>query len=140
MNEHPIKSLIDASMAQIKEMVDGDTVIGEPIKMGEDCIIIPVSQVAIGFASGGSDLPVKAQPKDFFGGGSGAGLKVTPVGFLVVNKGEVKLLQFNKKSDTTADRAVGMIPDMVDKVTGFVTNMRTTKAEPAVQPAETPAE
>lgn len=140
MNEHPIKSLIDASMAQIKEMVDGDTVIGEPIKMGEDCIIIPVSQVAIGFASGGSDLPVKAQPKDFFGGGSGAGLKVTPVGFLVVNKGEVKLLQFNKKSDTTADRAVGMIPDMVDKVTGFVTNMRTTKVEPTAQPAESEAE
>lgn len=122
MNEHPIKSLIDASMEKIKQMVDGDTIIGDPITMGEDCVIIPVSQVSIGFASGGSDLPVKAQPKDLFGGGSGAALKVTPVGFLVINKGDVKLLEFTKKSDTTADRLVGMVPDLVDKVSALVSS------------------
>lgn len=115
-NQHPIEGLIDTSMEKIKQMVDGDTVVGEPIHMGEDCTIIPISSIFIGFASGGSDFNGKTAQKDLFGGASGAGMKVTPVAFLVINKGQVKLLELTKKSDTTADRLVGMVPDVVDKV------------------------
>ncbi|MBC3515469.1 GerW family sporulation protein [Neobittarella massiliensis] len=134
MSEHPIQGLIDSAMNKIREMIDGNTVIGDPIRMGEDCVIIPVSKVSIGFASGGSDLPTKVQ-KDMFGGGSGGGLSVSPIGFLVVNKGDVRLMEFTKKSDTTADRLVSMVPDVVDKVTSLVDGKKDKKAPPPARSA-----
>ena len=134
MSEHPIQGLIDSAMNKIREMIDGNTVIGDPIRMGADCVIIPVSKVSIGFASGGSDLPTKVQ-KDMFGGGSGGGLSVSPIGFLVVNKGDVRLMEFTKKSDTTADRLVSMVPDVVDKVTSLVDGKKDKKAPPPARSA-----
>ena len=92
-----------------------------------------LSKVSIGFASGGSDLPTKVQ-KDMFGGGSGGGLSVSPIGFLVVNKGDVRLMEFTKKSDTTADRLVSMVPDVVDKVTSLVDGKKDKKAPPPARP------
>ena len=111
MSEHPIQGLIDTAMNKIKEMIDGNTIIGEPIPVGKGGVIIPVSKVSLGFASGGSDFPTKT-PKQVFGGASGAGLSVSPVGFLVVNGDDVRLLEFTKKSDTTADRLVNMVPGL----------------------------
>ena len=71
--EHPIGSLMDTTMEKIKEMIDVNTIIGEPITSPDGTLIIPVSKVSYGFAAGGSDLPTKKENKDCFGGGSGAG-------------------------------------------------------------------
>ena len=120
--EHPINGLMDVTLDKIKQMTDSNTIIGNPIHTADGTTILPVSKVSFGFASGGSDFVSAKAPKDLFGGGSGAALKVTPVGFLVINKGDVKLLEFTKKSDTTADRLVGMVPDLVDKVSALVSS------------------
>ena len=118
MSDHPINSLMDTTMNKIKEMVDVNTIIGDPITSPDGTIIIPVSKVSYGFASGGSDLPTKNTAKDCFGGGSGAGVSIQPIAFLTVYKGEVNLLPI-EKYDGAADRVVGMVPDLVDKVTAL---------------------
>lgn len=118
MSDHPIDGLMKTTMDKIKEMVDVNTIIGDPITSPDGTIIIPVSKVSYGFASGGSDFPTKKENKDCFGGGSGAGVTIQPVAFLTVYKGNVKLMPI-EKFDGAADRVVGMVPDLVDKVTSL---------------------
>ncbi len=115
MSDHPINNLMDTAMQKIREMVDVNTIVGEPITSSDGMLIIPVSRVSYGFAAGGSDIPNKTD-KQFFGGGSGAGISIVPIAFLVVYEGEVKLLNINANT-TTADRVVSLVPELFDKVT-----------------------
>ena len=114
MSEHPIQGLMDVTLEKIKSMVDSNTIIGNPINMVDGTMILPVSKVTFGFASGGSDFPTKTS-KELFGGGSGAGVSISPIAFLVVHEGNVRLLQLSDTSNSL-DRAIGMMPEMVDKV------------------------
>ena len=118
MSEHPINSLLDTSLKKIKEMIDVNTIIGDPITTPDGTTIIPVSKVSYGFASGGSDLPTKKENRDCFGGGSGAGVTIQPIGFLSIIKGNVKFIPI-EKYDGAADRIVGMIPEAFDKISSF---------------------
>ena len=120
MNDHPIEGLIGASLAKIKEMVDVETIIGEPIVTPDGTTIIPVSKVSFGFASGGSDISSKSS-KDLFGGGSGAGVTISPIAFIVIANGEVKLLQMSMNANSS-NAVVNMIPDVIDKITKIVKN------------------
>jgi sporulation protein YtfJ len=114
--EHPIQGLMATAMQSIKEMVDVNTIIGEPITSHDGTVIIPVSKVSFGFASGGSDFSSKTGTETpLFGGGSGAGISISPIAFLVVTDGQVKLLQVSE-STSTADRLVAMVPDVIDKI------------------------
>lgn len=113
--EHPIGNLMDTTMEKIKEMVDVNTIVGDPITSPDGTLIIPVSKVSYGFAAGGSDLPTKKENKDCFGGGSGAGVTIQPVGFLTVYKGNVQLVPI-EKYEGTPDRIVGMLPEVIEKV------------------------
>ena len=114
MSEHPIEGLMGVTMQKIKEMVDVNTIIGEPVITPDGTTIIPVSKVSFGFASGGTDLPT-SQPKQTFGGGGGAGITLQPLAFLVVKDGDVKLLQIATASNT-ADKVVNTVPDIIDKM------------------------
>ncbi|MDR0913989.1 MAG: GerW family sporulation protein [Oscillospiraceae bacterium] len=113
---HPISALMETTMQKIKEMVDVNTIIGEPINCPDGTVIIPISKISYGFASGGSDFPTKSSAKEMFGGGSGAGVTIAPVGFLTVYHGDVKLINIDKYDGPT-DRIVGMVPEVIDKVT-----------------------
>lgn len=91
--QHPINGLMGTSMEKIRELVDVNTIIGDPITSPDGTIIIPVSKVSFGFVAGGSDLPTKA-PKEVFAGGSGAGITINPQAFIVVQRdGDVKMLE-----------------------------------------------
>lgn len=116
-NKHPISEILDASLANLKQLVDVNTIIGEPMVV-DGTTIIPVSKVSFGFATGGSELPTQ-KPNTPFGGGSGGGVSISPLGFLVVSGGEVKLLQM-QTADNTADRVVNMVPGVIDKVSGIL--------------------
>ena len=119
MAEHPIKGLMDVTMEKIRQMVDSNTIIGNPINLADGTTVLPVSKVTFGFASGGSDLPNKAA-KDRFGGGSGAGVTIAPVAFLVVQPGgNVRLIQLTDTSNNI-DRALSLLPEMMDKITALV--------------------
>jgi sporulation protein YtfJ len=115
MEERNIQGLLSTTMGKIKEMVDVNTIIGEPIRISDEIIIIPISRVSLGFGTGGSDLPSKTA-RETFAGGAGAGMSITPVAFLVAKKDEVKILQMTS-ADNTADRIVNLVPDVIDKIT-----------------------
>ncbi len=114
MSEHPIEGLMDVTLEKIKSMVDSNTIIGNPINMPDGTLILPVSKVSFGFASGGSDFPSKTS-KQLFGGGGWSGVSISPIAFLVVRGNSVRMLQLADTSNSV-DRAIGMMPEMVDKV------------------------
>lgn len=127
---HPIKSMMDTTLSKIRDMVDVSTIIGDPVISG-DTTIIPISKISYGFASGGSDFDGKAGHR-CFGGGGGAGVSVQPVAFLVINGSNVRLLQIDNNMNSL-DKAVGMIPNLVDKVSDLLAGVSRDKdAEPEV--------
>jgi len=126
--EHPIGSLMDTTMEKIKEMIDVNTIIGEPVTSPDGTLIIPVSKVSYGFAAGGSDLPTKKENKDCFGGGSGAGVTIQPVAFLTVYQGDVRLVSVDRE-EGTADKLVNMIPDVLKKVKGVFKKDKSESAD-----------
>ena len=136
MAEHPIQGLMGVTMDKIRDMVDSNMIVGSPIQVEGGTTIIPISKVTFGFASGGSDVGAKAA-KDMFGGGSGAGVSVTPIAFLVVRDGVVRTVQLSEYV-TSVDRAIGMIPDLVDKISELVKKDKPEQAEKAAAEAQTP--
>lgn len=129
MAERPLEGLMSVTMDKIRDMVGSNTIIGEPIKI-EGTTILPVSKVTFGFASGGSDFGAKTT-KELFGGGSGAGVSVMPVAFLVIKDGNVRTIQL-ADSSSTVDRALNMVPELVDKVSLFLN--KSEKTTPDTQP------
>ncbi len=125
--EHPIGNLMSITMEKIKEMVDVNTIVGTPITAADGTLIIPVSKVSYGFASGGSDLPTKNEKKDLFGGGSGAGVTIQPIAFLTVYQGNVKLVSIG--GGDGIDKLMNMVPDVVDKVKGFFKKDKKTEID-----------
>ena len=127
MSEHPIEGLMTTAMDSIRNMIDVNTIIGEPIETINNVIIIPVSKVGFGFAAGGSEFKGEAineynkkekeeqiQYKLPFGGGSGAGVSINPVAFIVIQENNVRLLPIEHCS--SIDRLLDYIPDFMDKI------------------------
>lgn len=121
-----LPNMLENTIAKIREMVDVNSVIGEPITTPDGVTIIPVSKVSVGFGGGGSDYAKSSS--DAFGGGAGGGVKVTPICFLVVQNGNVRMLPVPVAANTTADRLVEMVPDTLDKIAAFI-DSRTAKTE-----------
>jgi len=119
-NNHPINEVLQTAMNKIREMVDANTVVGQPIVTQEGVTVIPVSKISLGFATGGSDFGKSQNIPKNFGGGAGAGVNVVPVGFLIVKDGNVRLLPVAPPAADTAGRVVEMVPEMFDKVTDYI--------------------
>ena len=128
--EHPIGELMQTAMSSIKDMVDVNTVIGDPVDASGGATIIPISKVSFGYVTAGGDLTSKEQPRrtepvDFpFAGGSGAGVSVQPVGFLVVQDGSVRMLPAT--CATVADRMVELIPTVMEDVKNLLSKSGTS--------------
>ena len=129
----PISELTDSSMKNLQTLIDSNSVVGKPVTTPDGTTILPVSRVSFGFGTGGADLP--ATQKELFGGGSGGGVSITPVAFLVIREGDVKVLQIQSFS-STADRVVGMMPDVIDRVSGFVSGLGKKDAASETAAAE----
>lgn len=123
--EHPSQETLRITMEQIRGMVDANTIVGQPIQCENGTTVIPISKVSFGFASGGSDLPTKVA-KDMFGGGGGAGVSITPIAFLVIMPNDVKLLQLSVNA-ATPNAIINMVPDVMDKITGFLAGKQSKK-------------
>ena len=137
---HPISDLMTETMSKIKEMVDVNTIIGSPIVAADGTTVIPVSKVSFSFGAGGSEFASKHAASGSplaFGGGSGAGVTVSPVCFLVIGKdGSANILGINAQASDTVDRLVEMIPGAINKVSNFVSGFKG-KTEDAAEGAET---
>lgn len=112
-------------------MVDVNSVIGDPITTPDGVTIIPVSKISVGVGGGGSDFVSRHPNKQDnpFGGGAGGGVKVTPVAFLVVKEGSVRVLPIPVPANTTADRIVEQVPDVLDKLADFIDSRTEKKGE-----------
>lgn len=140
MSEHPIEGLMLTAMNSIQDMVDVNTIIGEPIETSNNMVIIPISKVGFGFAAGGSEFKgetldeytkkekeEQVQYRLPFGGGSGAGVSISPVAFLVVSPNNVKLLPVNHSS--AIDRLIDYVPDLMEKVNCYLNKTMQNKKE-----------
>ncbi len=128
---HPLPDMMGLSMAKIKDMVDVNTIIGDPIQTPEGVTIIPVSKVKIGFAGGGSDFAPKGYPaskNNAFGGGSGAGVTITPVAFLVVKGESVRMMPVAEPASNSLERLVEMLPELIDQVSALTKKKDQDKA------------
>ena len=112
---HPLQDLMSETMDKIRGMVDTNTIVGQPITTPDGVTLIPISKVSFGFGSGGGDYG-KKEAHDSFGGGSGAGVKIEPVAFLVVKDGTTRVLPVAVAPVSTVDRIVEMVPDRMEKV------------------------
>ena len=120
MEKRPISDLMETTMQKVREMIDANTIVGEPITTVDGITLIPVSKLSFGFVGGGSDFAKKQEPHDAFGGGIGAGVKVEPVAFIVATGESVKLMHVAPPAATTLDRLIETVPDVIDKVTEFI--------------------
>lgn len=140
MSEHPIEGLMTTAMNNIKDMVDVNTIIGEPIETSNNVVIIPISKVCFGFAAGGSEFSgetigeytKKEKEEEIqynlpFGGGAGAGVNINPVAFLVIQGNGVKLLPVEHSS--SIDRLLDYMPDLVEKANCLMNKMMQDKKE-----------
>ena len=140
MSEHPIEGLMLTAMNSIQDMVDVNTIIGEPIETSNNMVIIPISKVGFGFAAGGSEFKgetldeytkkekeEQVQYRLPFGGGAGAGVSISPVAFLVVSPNNVKLLPVNHSS--AIDKLMDYVPDLMDKVNCYLNKSMQNRKE-----------
>ena len=126
-----LPNMLDGTLEKLRQMVDGNSIIGDAIHVGEDVTVIPISKISLGVAGGGADYVSKHpnNQENPFGGGVGAGVKVNPVAFLIVKDGNVRMLPVATPANTTADRIVEMVPDTLDKIVAFIDSRTEKKGE-----------
>lgn len=140
MSEHPIEGLMITAMNSISDMIDVNTIIGEPIETSNNVVIIPISKVCFGFAAGGSefrgetideytkkDKEEAIQYRLPFGGGAGAGVNINPVAFLIIQANSVKLLPVDHTS--SIDKLLDYIPDLMEKANNLMNKAMQNKKE-----------
>ena len=121
-----LPNMLENTIAKIRDMVDVNSVVGEPITTPDGVTIIPVSKVSVGFGGGGSDFASK-NTENPFGGGVGGGVKVSPVCFLVVKDGNVRMLSVPAPANSTTERIVEMLPDTLDKIAAYLDGKKEAK-------------
>lgn len=140
MDNHPIENLMKSTLENIKEMVDVNTIVGDAVESKDGSLIIPISKVSFGFASGGSEFAPKCTPSPGtnypFGGGSGAGVSVKPVAFLVLKNDAVRLLSVDQ--DNTCDRIVDSVPQVIDMLKGVFKKNKSSDTQQVPNVDNTP--
>ncbi len=130
MEPHPIEGLMRTAMESIKEMIDVNVVVGDPVETPDGTVVIPVSRVTLGFAAGGGEFQVDKGEEETvypFGGGSGAGVSVQPVGFLVIGKDQVRLIPVD--ANAIADRLIDLAPQVLDKIDALIKRSEQQKEQ-----------
>ena len=121
-----LPNMLETTIQKIREMLDVNTVVGNPIQTPDGVTIIPVSKISVGFGGGGSDFASRNSDNPF-GGGVGGGVKVSPVCFLVVKDGNVRMISVPAPANSTTERIVEMLPDTLDKITAYLDAKKEAK-------------
>ena len=144
MREHPIEGLMSSAMTSIQDMIDVNTIIGDPIEANNNIVIIPISKVCFGFAAGGSEFNEETideynkkdkdemiQYKLPFGGGTGAGVSINPIAFLVVKDDSVKLLPISHSS--AIDKILDYVPDLFERISNMMGNKKGSNKDESIE-------
>ena len=124
LEKKPLSELMETTMTKIREMVDSNSIIGEPITTPDGVTVIPVSRVAFGFGTGGSDY---GKTTDKFGGGGGAGVRIDPVSFLIIKDGVTRVLPVALPAIGPVDRVLDLVPEVMDRVESFLAKKKEEK-------------
>ena len=129
-----VSDFMSQTVEKIRQVIDVNTIVGNPIVTADGTTLIPVSKMSIGIGSGGADIKAKTgnlNENDGFGGGGGAGITISPVAFVVISNGETKILPINTPANSTADRVVEMVPGVVSKISDMFDKKTNSAAETA---------
>ncbi|USK59092.1 GerW family sporulation protein [Peribacillus asahii] len=145
MSDHPIQGLMTAAMENLKEMVDVNTIIGDPVETPDGSVILTVSKVGFGFAAGGSEFTLdnngqgqQGSSKQPFGGGSGGGVSITPIAFLIVGSSGVKMIHLDEGTHLL-EKMLDLAPQVVDKIQSMMSkNDSKAKTEQSKRAPQTP--
>ncbi len=148
-DKHPIEGLMGSALQGLREMIDVNAIVGAPINTPDGSVIMPISKVALGFGVGGSEFPKNKKllsdgenPSNMFGGGTGGGLSLTPVGFLIVGNGKIRMVPVSEQN-SIYDRIIDAVPTAIDKVSEFVAGVRGNSdvaVDAETEPEEAPEE
>ncbi len=121
MENNPIGELMQATMENVKNILKVDTVVGDPIFTPDGITLVPISKISVGFGGGGVEFgakkPGEAKP---YGGGNATGVKIDPIGFLVIKEGVVRMINVTPPASNTVDRIIDMVPQVMDRIDAFV--------------------
>ena len=120
MQNNAIGEFLEITMEKLREMVDANTIVGEPIIIPDGVTLVPVSRVSFGFGAGGAEIPPKESGQRSIGGGNGAGISIIPVAFIVIKDGNVRLLNISPPAHTSVDRIIELMPELIDKVEDII--------------------
>ena len=119
-NLNPISEMMQSTMDNVKNMLKVDTVVGEPIYTPDGITLVPVSRISVGFGGGGVEFSSKKAGERPYGGGNATGVKIDPIGFLVIKEGTVRMINIQPPAATTVDRIIDLVPQVMDKVDAFI--------------------
>ncbi len=148
MNESSLNQIIDTALSKIRSVADSNTVIGEPIRLNDEVVVLPYSKVSVGFAAGGADYDSKKVPtpeKKNFVGGNGAGVSVTPLGFIIVKGTDVQVVDLNNpvpagQDDNPVTQAIEGINVLIDKIPELFSKYKDRKKNKEAEQKEASAE
>ena len=124
-NINPIGDLMQATMDNVRNMLKVDTVVGDPIYTPDGITLVPISKVSVGFGGGGVEFSSKNEgERRPYGGGNATGVKIEPMGFLVIKDGNVRMVNLTPPANTTVDRLIDMVPQVMDRVDAFIARQK----------------
>ncbi len=121
MDNNPISQLMQTTMENVKNVLKVDTVVGDPIITPDGITLVPISKISLGFGGGGVEFGAKKAGDDRpYGGGNATGVKIEPIGFLVIKEGTVRMINVTPPASTTVDRIIDLVPQVMDRVDNFI--------------------
>ena len=128
MDKNPIGELMQTTMENVKNILKVDTVVGDPIFTPDGITLVPISKISVGFGGGGVEFGAKTQGTEKpYGGGNATGVKIDPIGFLVIKDGNVRMVNVTPPANNTVDRIIDMVPQVIDKVDAFIEKQKDNK-------------
>ena len=124
-NINPIGELMQTTMDNVRNILKVDTVVGDPIYTPDGITLVPISRISVGFGGGGIELNQKNSSGNRpFGGGNATGVKIDPIGFLVIKDGTIRMINVTPPASTTVDRLIDMVPQVMDRVDEFIARQK----------------
>ena len=127
MDNNPIGALMQNTMDSVKNILKVDTVVGDPIITPDGITLVPISKVSVAFGGGGMELSPKKAGERPYGGGNATGVKIDPIGFLVIKEGTVRMVNVTPPANTTVDRIIDLVPQVMDRIDAFVEKQKNGK-------------
>ncbi len=128
MDKNPIGELMQTTMENVKNILKVDTVVGDPIYTPDGITLVPISRVSVGFGGGGVEFGAKKPGDDKpYGGGNATGVKIDPIGFLVIKDGSVRMVNVTPPANNTVDRIIDLVPQVMDRVDSFIEKQKEDK-------------